>query len=118
MEGGIVVEPWSARLLVERLGADEALARELVMLFLSEYPRMMAAIRDSVAAGEADDVRRAAHALKGSVANFTDGAPVRAALDLEMLGRDARLAEMPAVMATLERTMQEFVAQLEHFMRS
>jgi HPt (histidine-containing phosphotransfer) domain-containing protein len=111
-------EPWSAAEIIERLGADEALARELVSLFLAEYPRMIAEVRDSVESCVADRIRRSAHALKGSVANFTDGAPVHAALNLELLARDERLDATEAAFHTLEDEMQIFVAQLEDFIRS
>lgn len=114
----MAAESWSARAIVERLGADEALARELVSLFLAEYPRMIAAVRESVARGAAEDIRRSAHALKGSVANFTEGAPMHAAFALEMLAREARVQSAATALEVLEREMQRFIVELEHFIRS
>lgn len=110
--------PWSADALVERLGADEALARELVAIFLGDYLRMMGALRDAVVQGTSDDVRRAAHAVKGSVGNFTDVGPTSAALALETLAREERTESYAAALASLEREMIRFVEQLEQFARS
>lgn len=103
---------WSAAAMVERLGGDEALARELVALFTAEYPRMIGAVRDAIASGSGESVRRAAHALKGSVANFVDGAAVAAAFALERIGRENRLQEAPAALQSLDREME---ALLRHF---
>ena len=111
-------ECWSARAIIDRLGADEALARELVTLFLAEYPKMIAAVRESVARGVADEIRRAAHALKGSVANFTEGAPMHAALAMEMLAREGRVESTANALEALEREMQRFIVELEEFIRS
>lgn len=111
-------EPWSADRIIERLGADEALARELAALFVTECPRMMTEVRTSVASGAAEEIRRSAHALKGSVANFTDGAPTQAALALETMARANDVAGTPAALQDLERAMEAFLAQLELFIGS
>lgn len=114
----MAADAWSARAIVDRLGADEGLARELVAVFLAEYPKMIAAVRESVAGGVAEQIRRSAHALKGSVANFTEGAPMEAARALEMLAREAHVESAPAALEVLEREMQRFLEQLEEFIGS
>jgi HPt (histidine-containing phosphotransfer) domain-containing protein len=114
----MVDEAWSADEIIARLGADEALARELAALFVAECPRMMTEVRTSVASGAANEIRKSAHALKGSVANFTDGAPMRAALALEMMARANDVAGTPAALQDLEHAMAGFVAQLELFIGS
>jgi HPt (histidine-containing phosphotransfer) domain-containing protein len=101
---------WSPEQMVARLGGDEALARQLVSLFIVECPRMIDAVRDSVANGSADDIRRAAHALKGSVSNFTSDGATATAYELENIGRESRLVEAPAMLARLE---QELAALLD-----
>ncbi len=108
---------WSLGPLIERLGGEEELARQLVSLFLVEYPQMVGAVRESVASGSAERIQRAAHALKGSVSNFTDGVPARAALELERIGREGRVSDAPAALATLEREIDVFAARLREFER-
>jgi HPt (histidine-containing phosphotransfer) domain-containing protein len=106
---------WSPQPLVDRLGGDEELARQLVSLFLTEYPQMVSTVRESVASGSADRIRRAAHALKGSVSNFTDGAPTTTAFELEQIGRESRLSDAPAVLDRLQRDIDAFAAQLRAY---
>ena len=106
---------WSPDRMLARLGGDEALVRQLVSLFLAECPRMMVNVRESVEHGTADVVRRAAHAFKGSVSNFTDQGPVATALELESIGREDRLAEAPAALARLEREVAALMDRLREF---
>ena len=116
--GGFV---WSPDQMIARLGGDEALARQLVTLFLSECPRMMAQVRDSVEQGSADAVRhadgirRAAHAFKGSVSNFATGGPTATAFELEDIGREGRVSDAPAVLARLELDVASLLDQLRAF---
>ena len=106
---------WSPERMVARLGGDEALTRQLVSLFLTECPRMMAEVRASVAEGSAEVMRRAAHAFKGSVSNFTDRGAVVTARELEDIGREDRLADAPATLARLERDVAVLVNRLREF---
>ena len=114
-DGALVTLHWSPSTMLERLGGDEELAHQLVELFISECPRMMAAVRDSVASGNADQVRRAAHAFKGSVGNFTDEAPMTTAFELEQIGKDGRLDQTAMVLARLECEVEEFLSALRRF---
>jgi HPt (histidine-containing phosphotransfer) domain-containing protein len=106
---------WSPDQMIARLGGDEELARQLVTLFLDECPRMIAEVRDSVAQGTPDLVRRAAHAFKGSVSNFLPDGPTATAFALEQIGRDERMADAPDVLARLEREVETLTAQLRVF---
>lgn len=106
---------WSPEQMIARLGGDEELARQLVTLFLTECPRMMDQVRESVEQGSADVVRRAAHAFKGSVSNFSTSGPMVTALELEHLGREGRVSETPAVLARLELEVASLVEQLRAF---
>ena len=106
---------WSPVGMLERLGGDEELARQLVELFIDECPRTMAAVREGVANGNADQVRRAAHAFKGSVGNFTDDAPMTTAFELERMGATGNVEAAPALLARLELEVEQFLAALRRF---
>jgi HPt (histidine-containing phosphotransfer) domain-containing protein len=106
---------WSPVVMLERLGGDEELARQLVELFVSECPRMMDVMRTSVDSGDADQVRRAAHAFKGSVGNFTDDAPMTTAFELEQIGRNGELSRAASLLARLEAEVEAFLASLRRF---
>lgn len=114
---GASVVLWSPAEMTERLGGDEALARQLVVLFLGEYEKLLDNLRRSVATGSADDVRRAAHAAKGCIANFIDGGPQETAYRIEQLGAAGNLAVAPALVAQLECEVATLVEQMQAFER-
>ena len=72
--------------LRELAGDDPSLLTELVDLFASETPALVAGMRDAIASGSAEDLRHYAHTLKGSAMNL--GATRLGALckELEQLG--------------------------------
>ena len=88
-----------------RVGGDEELLKEIAVLFLEEYPRVLSALHQAVAAGDSKGVESTAHGLKGSVANFGARAAVDAALQLEQMGRAQNLAEVPPALNTLEAAL-------------
>ena len=63
-----VIDPAAWAELEQTAGAD--FVGELVQTFLEEGPVMLQALRDSHAAGHADDFRRAAHSLKSNSLTF------------------------------------------------
>jgi CheY-like chemotaxis protein len=71
---------------LKRVDGDLDLLKELAGLFLSDCPHRMAEIRNAIAERDATRLGHAAHALKGSVANFAAHRAVEAAKHLE---RDA-----------------------------
>ena len=61
-------------------------ARELITTFLEEAPLMLAELRNTLAAGNADAFRRAAHSLKSNSLTFGALALGALARSLEMKG--------------------------------
>jgi len=74
-------------LALSRVGGDVELLKEIAALFMEDYPNVLAELRAAAARGNSQRVERAAHGLKGSVANFGAQAAVDAALQLEQMGR-------------------------------
>jgi HPt (histidine-containing phosphotransfer) domain-containing protein len=89
-------------LALSRVGGDAQLLRELAVLFLEEYPRVLGELRSAVDRGDAAAVERAAHALKGCIANFGAQAAVETAFRVEALGRDRKLQEVSQAVQSLE----------------
>jgi HPt (histidine-containing phosphotransfer) domain-containing protein len=69
-------------------------------------PARLSAIQDAVTGRNADALRAAAHALKGSAANLSAGGLFEAASVLERLGAQSRLdaAEAACRLLTVEAT--------------
>ncbi|PYU10577.1 MAG: hypothetical protein DMG29_17240 [Acidobacteria bacterium] len=101
--------------LMERLEGDAGLLAEMVGLFLQDYPRLLAAMREAVARGDAKSLERAAHTLKGAVSNFAAPAATAAALRLELMGRQANLTQAEEALAALEAELDRLKSLLAEF---
>jgi two-component system, sensor histidine kinase and response regulator len=106
---------WTPKRMLARLDGDTELALQLCAIFVDECPRMLQRLRDALASGSPDDVRRAAHALKGSVSNFIDGGPTATAFELENIGRGGQLEGAALVLERLERELAVLTACLQEF---
>ena len=71
--------------------------REAVGMFASDYPAMLEAIESAIKIGDADQLKRTAHALKGMVGNFQAKAAAAAALKLEEMGRSGAIGNAAPV---------------------
>src|SRR5262245_11156848 len=109
------VKPWTPERMLTRLGGDEELAKQLAALFIVESPQMLERVRESLQQTDADLVRRAAHAFKGSVANFVDGGAAATAFELEAMGRDKNLCDAHLVLERLERETEALLVDLRRF---
>lgn len=106
---------WTPERMLSRLDGDTELATQLAAIFIDEYPRMLERLRGAIAAGSADEVRRAAHALKGSVSNFIDGGPTATAFELETMGRNGQLDGTQAILNRLEQEIGALTVYLHDF---
>jgi HPt (histidine-containing phosphotransfer) domain-containing protein len=77
--------------LLERVEGDAALLAQMLEIFEVEGDRLVAVMEAAVGSGDASSLERAAHTLKGMVANFTADAAANAASHLEEMGRTGRL---------------------------
>ncbi len=107
--------PFDEAVLMEQVGGDAELMREIVDLFLADAPRLLDELRAAVAAGDAGLLKRAAHTIKGSASNFGAREVVEVAAALEAMGRDGDLARAEATRDRLEgalRRLEEGLTQL------
>jgi two-component system sensor histidine kinase/response regulator len=100
-------------LALERVGGDEELLREIAGLFLEDYPSLMTKIEQAVVACDPYNLERAAHSLKGSIANFGSDAAYQAALDLEQMGRTKNMEHVEDAHARLIAVMTHVCPELE-----
>jgi CheY-like chemotaxis protein/HPt (histidine-containing phosphotransfer) domain-containing protein len=98
--------------LLERFGGDGELLAELARIFLEDYPRRLSAIKTGVEQRDAASLQGAAHALRGSVANFGAAQAVDAALKLEMMGRGWNLTGVDEAFADLHLIMERLNTEL------
>ena len=103
--------------VLDRVGGDESLLREITEIFLSEYPSLLEEIRTAVRTGDPGRLERFAHTLKGSVANFGAAEATRAAYQLEQIGRAQDLGQAPAALRALELHFSALKPALEAMVR-
>jgi len=98
--------------VLARLEGDMQLLKDMVGLFLEDCPRLLSDVQEAVACGDSQALARAAHAVKGSVANFTARDAFEAALALETIARDGDMARAERACAVLERKIKRLSSAL------
>jgi two-component system, sensor histidine kinase and response regulator len=99
--------------ILDRVGGDEDLLREITGIFLEEYPSLIEEIRMAVGGGDARRLERAAHTLKGSVSNFGAQQATQAAYRLETMGRQGQLQHSDSAFEDLVTRFEELHPVLE-----
>jgi signal transduction histidine kinase/CheY-like chemotaxis protein/HPt (histidine-containing phosphotransfer) domain-containing protein len=97
---------WNREAALNHVGGDEELLRELVELFLEERPVLMADVKQSIARGDSESLRKSAHTLKGSVGNFCAQGAFEAAQRLERMGKSGDLSEVETAWRALQCEME------------
>jgi signal transduction histidine kinase/CheY-like chemotaxis protein len=100
------------------LGGSEELLHELIDIFLQDCPAQMEAIRAAVHSADGAEIRRAAHALKGAVGNFTQGEAYSALAELEEAGTEGRLDGARNILGTLDAHWVRLIHELEQEVKS
>jgi CheY-like chemotaxis protein len=90
---------------LDRMDGDVELMKELAGLFLDECPQRMADIHAAILRRDPSGLKKSAHVLRGSVANFGARAATEAARRLETSGRDQDWSDVEAAWAALEEAI-------------
>lgn len=99
--------------LLEKVFGDKALLNQIIDMFLEMSPDMVASIENSILRGDSEALVRTAHALKGSVGNFsTEGAFAQAA-ELEKLGKSANFEQAEQVLEIMKKNILTLIHALE-----
>ncbi len=88
--------------LLEGFDGSRSLLKNVVRLFLADYPQRVEEIKQSIRRGDAIALARATHALKGSVGNFAAKEALAIAQRLENMGRNGQLDIAGAECVALE----------------
>ena len=98
--------------LLAGIDGNQELLREIVRLFLSDYPQRLAEIKQAISRGDAEAVAKAAHALKGSVGNFAAQRAFAAAQRMESFGKAGDLSSAQQALLALESEVALLGAEL------
>jgi CheY-like chemotaxis protein/HPt (histidine-containing phosphotransfer) domain-containing protein len=98
--------------LLAQVGDDVELLRDIVNLFIEDYPRGLSQIRDAVARKDGQMLERAAHALRGAISNFHAKSVVEAARRLEDMGRAGNMIHAVEALSNLETDLADLRLEL------
>jgi two-component system sensor histidine kinase/response regulator len=93
-------------------GGDRELLGELLTIFAEETPFRMDAIRRAIDRGDAREMMREAHTLKGSLKLFGAVTAAGVAQDLEALGRVGDMTGARDLAATLDRHLERILQSM------
>ncbi len=104
--------PFDRNDVLARVDGDRALLAEMVAIFRTEHPRLLANLRQCVGNADARGVQEAAHAIRGTVGNFGAHAAAEGARTLEVMGQEGVLTGAGAGVARLEREVDRLERNL------
>ena len=99
--------------ITARIGGDAELLADISRLFVTHSPEMLEALHTAAAAGDGTAMASAAHALKGSIGNFTQGRPFAVARALEKAAEAGDLPGFRAGVGDLEREVAKLCRVLD-----
>lgn len=102
--------------LLDRVGGDCELLREIITIFLDECPALVNEIRSAISRSDNGLLERSAHSLKGSVSNFGAQSATAAAYALEVLGRQHKVASAAGELQKLEAELSFVVPALQELL--
>jgi len=99
--------------LIDRLDNDFELFVELVELFVDDSSNLLAKIGTAISSRDHESLRKAAHTLKGAVANFSAPAAFEAASKLEQTGKNMELTGAEEQFLILKSEIESVLAEMK-----
>ena len=99
--------------ILGRLGGDEEIFVMMVDMYLQDVDSNCAALGGALASGDAMEVQREAHTVKGLLATFSDDAGSEAAFALEQRAKSGDSAGFSEAVADLQARLREVAAVLK-----
>jgi two-component system, sensor histidine kinase and response regulator len=98
---------------LERVEGDSDLLREMAMVFLENCDAMLDDVRRAAASRDARGLERAAHALKGCLANLAANEAWKSAAQVERLSREKDVDNLTGACAQLEQAVERLRPAME-----
>ncbi len=111
--------PFNKEGLLSAFMDDWDFLKEVVGMFVSDYPAMITTIGEALDNKDAKTLHRAAHSLKGVLLNFQADASAKMAMKLEEMGRQGELEGADEVyqalvseIASLEKILLDLIKEV------
>ncbi|MGD9237155.1 MAG: response regulator [Desulfobacterales bacterium] len=103
--------------LIKSFENDHDLFKELVDIFINDYPQMLEALRDTLKSSDAKTLTRTAHSLKGMLRNFQAENAADTAYTLEQMGRNGTLDDADQIVDSLADQLEQVAQRLQQLVR-
>jgi CheY-like chemotaxis protein len=108
-----VMSAFDRNAAMKSVGNDVALLREIIGVFVDEYPAMLTKIREAVENADFEGIHRSAHTFKGAVSTFGPSQVKELAQQLENLGRNQNLTGASEILQQLVQTTGDLCKGLQ-----
>jgi HPt (histidine-containing phosphotransfer) domain-containing protein len=98
--------------LMNRMGGDEALAREVLEMFLDEGAKALDRVEKAASDGDSGELEKAAHYFKGMSANISAAALRDACYRMERLGAEGAADESGDILSALRDAARGTIAAI------
>jgi len=99
--------------ILSGMDGNRKLLRDLTRIFVADCPKQLVEIKAAIQMGDAERLRRAAHALKGSVGNFAAKKAFAIAGQLETMGKNGNLDAAQGICVALEGELSQLIRELK-----
>jgi CheY-like chemotaxis protein len=103
--------------LINSFQDDHSLFKELVEIFVNDYPQMLTSLRESLKTTDAKTFSRTAHSLKGMLRNFEAEVAADTAFDLEKKGKQGELDGTDQIIDNLAGQVDEVAQNLQQLVK-
>ncbi len=94
--------------MLDRLGGDEELCKEIVELFIKDTPKQITELKKALENKDASIVQRQAHSLKGASANASAISLKEVAFQIETAGEKGNLDIATSLLSKIEEEFKKF----------
>lgn len=108
--------PLDIQSAMNRLGEDEELFQNILQEFMRYLPNQLQKLNNAINKGEAKEVEREAHTLKGASANLSANTLVEWASKLELLGKKSDLEDAKKIMEHLKTDAEQLKTYVEEIL--
>jgi CheY-like chemotaxis protein len=100
--------------LIDAFDHDWDFFKEVVDLFINDYPRMMVDIRQAFKTGDTDALIRTAHSLKGMLSLFNAQVAAQKTVKLQELGKQGEFTELESEIEALSGELSMLKSTLQN----
>jgi HPt (histidine-containing phosphotransfer) domain-containing protein len=113
---GLPEPVWNVAELLERVDNDQELLRELLTIFMEDFPQPFQSLKFAVMAGDLKGASRLSHTLKGMLSSLGATRAAAAASQLEALSAARETVTLREALSALESEADKLLPELDAYM--